>query len=43
MSRLKAGEALSAQRAAELLGVSRATGGRRLTEARAELTKINGG
>ena len=42
VSRLKAGEPLSAQRAAELLGVSRATGGRRLTEARAELSKVNG-
>ncbi|MFF0015199.1 hypothetical protein [Streptomyces sp. NPDC005374] len=40
--RLKAGEPLSAQRAAELLGVSRATGGRRLSEAKAELSKVNG-
>lgn len=35
VSRLKAGESLSAARAAELLGVSKATGGRRLAEARA--------
>ncbi|MGW1506007.1 hypothetical protein ACWCQW_47420 [Streptomyces mirabilis] len=42
ITRLKAGETLSAQRAAELLGVSRATGGRRLTEARAALSKVNG-
>lgn len=35
LSRLKAGESLSAVRAGELLGVSRATGGRRLAEAKA--------
>lgn len=35
VSRLKDGESLSATRAGELLGVSKATGGRRLAEARA--------
>lgn len=35
VNRLKAGETLSAARAGELIGVSRATGGRRLAEAKA--------
>ncbi|WP_406448967.1 hypothetical protein OH768_00900 [Streptomyces sp. NBC_01622] len=42
ITRLTAGETLSAKRAAELLGVSRATGGRRLAEAKAALSKVNG-
>ncbi|MER5662331.1 hypothetical protein [Streptomyces mirabilis] len=42
LTRLKDGEKLTAQGAADLLGVSRATGGRRLTEARAALSKVNG-
>lgn len=44
LSRLKAGESLSAQKAADLLGVSRATGGRRLAEAKAvHRAGLNGG
>ncbi|WP_210587118.1 hypothetical protein [Streptomyces sp. GESEQ-35] len=42
ITRLKGGETLSAQSAADLLGVSRATGGRRLAEAKAALSKVNG-